>query len=59
MCKTKYLQVQWIEQVVTWEGKDNNMILLESEKYWQAQLFTLANGLNSISECYAINRRGL
>ena len=26
------------------------------EKYWQAQLFTLANGLHKMNEWYALNR---
>ena len=58
ICKTEYLQVQLIEQVFARKGEDIDKILWEREKYWQAQLFTLTHGLNSISEWYAINRRG-
>ena len=56
--KTEYLQVQSIEQVFARKGADTDKILWEKEKYWQAQLFTLTHGLNSISEWYEINRRG-
>ena len=55
--KTEYLQVQLIEQVFARKGENIDKILCEREKYWQAQLFTLTHGLNSINEWYAINRR--
>ena len=55
---TEYLPVQLTEQVFARKGEDIDKILWEREKYWQAQLFTLTHGLNSISEWYAINRRG-
>ena len=58
ICKTEYLQVQLIKQVFAREGEDIDKILLESENYWQAKLFILTHGLNSINEWYAINRRG-
>ena len=58
ICKTEYLQVQLIEQVFVRKVEVIDKILWEREKYWEAQLFTLTHGLNSISEWYAINRRG-
>ena len=30
----------------------------QHEKYWQAQLFTLSHGLNSLSDRYCLNRKG-
>ena len=32
-------------------------MLWETKKYWQAQLFTLTQGLNSPNEWYTNNRR--
>ena len=58
ICKTEYLQVQLIEHIFARKGEDIDKILWEREKYWQAQLFTLMHGLNSVTELYAINRRG-
>ena len=52
ICKTEYLQVQLNEQDFAREGEDIVKILWESGKYWQAQLFTLTHGLNSINEWY-------
>ena len=46
ICKTKYLQVQLIEQVVLKKGEGIDKTLWEGQKYWQAQLFTLTPGLN-------------
>ena len=57
-CKTEYLQVQLIEHVLVREGEDADKVLWETEKYWQAQLFTLTHGLNNMNEWYALNRRG-
>lgn len=51
-CKLEHLQVQLIEQVAPREGEEINKILRERKK-----LFTLTNGLNSVNEWYAINRR--
>ena len=48
--------MQLIEHVLVREGEDADKVLWEREKYWQAQLFTLANGLNKMNECYAVNR---
>ena len=56
--KMEYVQVQLIELVVAIEGEDIDKILWEKEKHWQAQLFTLTHGLNSINKWYGINRRG-
>ena len=50
-CKTEYLQVQLIEQVLARKGEDGDKVLWECEKYWQVQLFTLTHGLNSMNEC--------
>ena len=58
LCKAEYFQLQLIEQVFVRKGEDIDKILWETEKYWQAQLFTLTDGLNSINEWYAINGRG-
>ena len=55
ICKTEYLQVQLIEQIVARKGEDIDKILWEREKYWQVQLFTLTH---SINEWHTINRRG-
>ena len=57
-CKTEYLQVQLIEHVLVREGENADKVLWKREKNWQAQLFTLTHGLNSINEWYALNRRG-
>ena len=56
--KAEYFQVERNEHVFIREGDDNDKVLLEREKYWQAQLFTLTHGLNNMNECYALNRRG-
>ena len=52
----EYLQVKLIEKVSVHHGIDK--VLLEREKYWQMQLFTLSQGLNNPNEWYALNRRG-
>ena len=57
-CKTEYLQVQFIENVLIREGEDTDKVLWEREKYWQAQLFTLTHELNNMSKWCALNRRG-
>ena len=57
LCKSEYLQVQLIEHVFVKEGEDADKVLLEREKYWSAQLFTLTYGLNNMNEWHAINRR--
>ena len=51
-CKTEYLHV------LVRESEDADKVLWETEKYWQAQLFTLTHGLNNMNEWYALNRRG-
>ena len=51
------LKVQLIEcldgNVEDLEGK-----LWQREKYWQAQLFTMSHGLNSLQDWYSTNRKG-
>ena len=49
--------MQLIEHVFVNEGEDADKVLLEREKYWSAQLFTLTYGLNNMNEWHAINRR--
>ena len=56
-CETEYLQVQLIEHVLVRDGENADKVLWEREKYWQAQLFTLANGLHKMNEWYALNRQ--
>ena len=55
--KSKYLQVQLIEHVFVRKGEDVK-VLCEREKYWQAHLFSLTQGLINMNEWYALNRRG-
>ena len=50
--------MQLIEYVFVREGEDADKVLWESGKYWQAQLFTLTNGLNNMNEWYVLNRQG-
>ena len=57
-CKTECLQVQHIEHVCVRKGEDRDKLLWEEKKYWQAQLFTLTQGLNNMNERYSLNRRG-
>ena len=56
--KFEYLQVLLIENISVQNDDDVDKVLLEREKYWQAQLFTLSHGLNNPNEWYALNRRG-
>ena len=56
--KFEHLQVQLTEKVSVQNDDDIGNILLEREKYWQAQLFTLSHGLNNPNEWCALNRRG-
>ena len=54
----QYLKVQLNEQ-----GRSNNLeniedILWNREKYWQSQLFTIAKGMNYISDLYSSKRKG-
>ena len=48
-----YLQFQLVEQIFC-NNVDKNIknILHEHEKYWQSQLFTIAYGMNNISDLY-------
>ena len=50
--------MQLIEQVLVRKGEDGDKVLWEREKYWEAQLFTLTHGINSMNEWYALNRLG-
>ena len=50
--------MQLIEHVLVKEGEDDDKVLWEREKYWQAEPFTLTHGLNSMNEWYALNRIG-
>ena len=55
--KVANIEVQLIEQVL--EGNyDIEGRLWCSEKYWQAQLFTLSHGMNSTWDWYSTNRKG-
>ena len=55
--KVANTEVQLIEQVL--EGNyDIEGRLWCSEKYWQAQLFTLSHGMNSTWDWYSTNRKG-
>ena len=56
--KFEYLQIQLIEKVSVQNDDDDDKVLWEREKYWQAQLFTLSHGINNPNEWYALNRRG-
>ena len=56
--KFEYLQVQLIKKVFVENDDDIDKVLWEREKYWQAQLFALNQGLNNPNELYALNRRG-
>ena len=45
--------------MVSLENYDNiDKVLLEIEKYWQAQLFRLSHGLSNPNEWYPLNKRG-
>ena len=48
--------MQLIEHVLVRDGENADKVLWERKKYWQAQLFTLANGLHKMNEWYALNR---
>ena len=54
----EFLQVQLIEQVFLKDGQDTENVLWLREQFWQVQLVTLSDGLNSPSEWYGLNRRG-
>ena len=56
--KFEYLQVQLIKSVSVQNHYDIDKVLRERQNYWQAQLFTLSQGLNNPNEWYALNRRG-
>ena len=58
ICKTECLQVQHIEHVFVRKGEDLDKLLREKKKFWQAQLFTLTQGLNNMNEQYALNKPG-
>ena len=49
------MQVKLTEHVFEREGEDADKVLWESEKYWQAQLFTLTHRFNNGNEWYALN----
>ena len=49
--------MQLVEHVFVREGEDADKVLWETEKYWQAQLFTLTHELSIMNEWYALNRR--
>ena len=48
--------IQIIEVVPS--NKQNDAFLWEREKYWQAQLFTLTHGMNSLDDWYSTKRKG-
>ena len=56
--KSEYFQVQLIKKVLVKNNDDIGKVLWESEKCWQAQLFTLSHELNNPNEWYALDRRG-
>ena len=49
--------MQLIEHVFVRKG-EYVKVLCEREKYWQAHLFSLTQGLINMNEWYALNRRG-
>ena len=52
----RFFQVQLMKSVVRDLDLENN--LLERDKYWQCQLFTNTDGMNSVSDLYASKRKG-
>ena len=50
--------MQLVDHVPVREGEDDDKVLWERGKFWQAQLFTLTHRSNNLNEWYALNRRG-
>ena len=51
------LKVQLIEKIVC-DNNNQESRLWSREKYWQAQLFTTSDGMNSSWDWYSTNRKG-
>ena len=54
----QYLKVQSIEQVQSNSLDNIEDVLLDREKYWQSQLFTITKGMSSILDLYSSKRKG-
>ena len=54
----QYLKVQLIEQVHFNDLENIEDILWDRGKYWQSQLFAIANGMNSILDLYSSKTKG-
>ena len=50
--------MQLTEHLFVKESEDLDKVSWESEKYQQAQLFTLTHRLNNMNEWYALNKQG-
>ena len=62
MCKNdniifQFLAVQIIEQVCS-NATNIEEMLWHKEKYWQSQLFTTTQGMNSLKDLYSSKRKG-
>ena len=62
MCKNdnnifQFLFVQIIEQVCS-NATNIEEMLWHKEKYWQSQLFTTTQGMNSLKDLYSSKRKG-
>ena len=52
------MKIQITEQVFNNNQFSLEGLLLEQEKYWQAQLFTILHGMNNINDLYSMKRKG-
>ena len=52
-----YLKIQIIEQVFNSNQFSIEDLLWETEKYWQARLFTNLYGMNNINDLYSMKRK--
>ena len=53
----QYVQVQLIEQIESNSSENIEDVLWDREKYWQSQLFTITEGMNSILDLFSSKRK--